>query len=98
MLKRGLVPHGYPVKHIAQEHSYVKDMWRKIADPDILIYLDVSFQTTLERSSLSWTIGEYEEQQRRLVHARQHADLIIETDDKTPEEILSIVIDYLQPR
>jgi len=98
VLKRGLVPLGYTVKHIAQEHSYVKDMWRKIADPEILIYLDVSFQTTLERSSLSWTVAEYEEQQRRLAHARAHADLIIETDNKTPEEILRKVINYLHSR
>lgn len=98
VLKRGLVSHEYQVKHIAQEHSYVPDMWKKIAQPDILIYLDVSYQTTLDRSSLSWSLEEYEEQLRRLTHAQEHADLIIETDGKTPDEILRIVMDYLHSR
>ena len=98
VLKRGLVSQGYQVKHIAQEHSFVPEMWKKIANPDILIYLKVSYQTTLERSSLSWNDEEYEEQLRRLTHARSHADLIIDTDEKTPEEILRIVMDYLSSR
>jgi hypothetical protein len=50
----------------------------------------------LERSSLNWTEGNYQEQLRRLSHAREHADLIIETDDKTPEEILDIVLKFLK--
>ena len=98
VLKRGLVSHQYQVKHIAQEHSYVPDMWKKIAKPDILIYLNVSYQGTLDRSSLSWSLEQYEEQLRRLTHAHAHADLFIETDGKTPEEILRIVINYLHSR
>lgn len=96
VLKRGLTPHGYQVRHIAQEHSFVKDMWLKIAKPDILIYLDVSYPVTLARSSLSWGEKEYEEQLRRLSHARQHADLVIGTDNKTPQEILAIVLSFLE--
>ena len=98
VLKRGLVSYGYPVKHIAQEHSFVPDMWKKIANPAILIYLKVSYQSTLDRSSLAWSFEEYEEQLRRLSHARAHADLTIETDGKTPGEILRIVLDYLSSR
>jgi adenylate kinase family enzyme len=30
---------GYPCRHIAQEHSYVKDMWKRITNPDVLIFL-----------------------------------------------------------
>jgi hypothetical protein len=96
VLKRGLIPHGFQVRHIAQEHSFAKEMWRKIANPDVLIYLNVSYPVTLERSSLNWTEGNYQEQLRRLSHAREHADLIIETDDKTPEEILNIVLKFLK--
>ncbi|NIV10445.1 MAG: hypothetical protein GWN62_03855 [Aliifodinibius sp.] len=95
ILKQKLTEHGYQVKHIAQEHSYVKDMWRKIANPDILIYLDVSYQGTLDRSSLTWESHDYQEQLIRLSHALDHANLFIKTDDKTPEEILKIVLDYL---
>jgi thymidylate kinase len=95
LLKRGLSSLGYPIKHIAQEHSYVQDMWQKIAKPDILIYLDVSFPVTLKRSSLHWHKGEYEEQLRRLTHAREHADLIIHTDDLTPQQVLAQALEYI---
>jgi uridine kinase len=91
-LKRGLEEQGYNSKHIAQEHSYVKDMWRKIANPDILVFLDASFETTLLRSNLSWSLAEYQTQLMRLSHARQHADIIVQTDEKNPEEILDEVL------
>jgi deoxyadenosine/deoxycytidine kinase len=71
---------GYRVRHIAQEHSYVPAMWQKLTNPDILIYLEVSYENTLLRRNLNWTKDEYKEQLRRLSHARQHADLIIDTD------------------
>jgi hypothetical protein len=45
---------------------------------------------------LNWTEAEYEEQQRRLAHARQHASMTIETDDLTPDEILARVLDFLK--
>lgn len=95
LLKRGLSSLGYPIKHIAQEHSFVQDMWEKIAKPDILIYLDVSFPVTLMRSSLQWHEGEYQEQLRRLTHAREHAHLIIHTDNLTPEQVLAQAVDFL---
>ena len=96
LLKRGLSSRGYPIKHIAQEHSYVQDMWKKIAKPEILIYLDVSFPVTLKRSSLLWHEGEYQEQLRRLTHAREHADLIIHTDELTPQQVLSVALEFLR--
>jgi hypothetical protein len=98
VLKRGLTSYGYPVKHIAQEHSYVQEMWRKIASPDILIYLKASYETTLARSTLVWTRSEYEIQLDRLAHARKHADLVIQTDYRTPEEILALALDFLESR
>lgn len=95
LLKRGLTDHGYLVRHIAQEHSYVPDMWQKIANPDILIYLDVSFPVTLQRSSLTWNQNEYKEQLRRLSHARHNADITIKTDDLTPEQVLEQALAFL---
>lgn len=95
LLKRGLTEHGYRIKHIAQEHSFVQEMWKKIANPDILIYLDVSFPVTLVRSSLNWNEGEYQEQLRRLRHAREHADLVIYTDDLTPQQVLEKALEFI---
>jgi RNase adaptor protein for sRNA GlmZ degradation len=92
----GLEDCGYPCRHIAQEHSYVQAMWQKIAKPDILIYLSVSFPISTARRKLDWQEKDYEEQLRRLAHARQHAHLSIDTDDLTPEQVLQRVINFLE--
>ena len=91
----GLSELGYRTKHIAQEHSYVKDMWKRIANPDILIFLDASYPVTIERRKLDWTWAEWDEQHRRLGHAREHADLYILTDDLSIEQVLKKVIGFL---
>jgi thymidylate kinase len=96
VLREGLGKHGYKVKHIAQEHSHIPSMWQKIANPDVLIYLSVSYRKTLERSSMSWAKAEYEEQLKRLKHARQHADFYINTDDLTEEEVIQSVLNFLR--
>jgi cytidylate kinase len=92
----GLEEYGYRCRHIAQEHSYVPAMWQKIARPDVLIFLDASFPVSTARRQLSWQPKDYDEQVRRLSHARQHAHLIIDTDDLTPAQILKQVLDYLK--
>jgi adenylate kinase family enzyme len=97
-LKRKLAAHGLNVRHIAQEHSFVQDMWKQLVNPDVLIYLAVSYEATLNRSSLGWNQADYQEQLRRLSHAREHADLIIETDEFTPEQISQQVLDFLEER
>jgi deoxyadenosine/deoxycytidine kinase len=94
-LVASLKQYGYDIKHIAQEHSYVADMWRRITNPDILVYLDVSYHLTIERRKLDWTIDEYSEQLHRLRHARQYADLYINTDNLTPSDVLSKVLAFL---
>jgi len=83
------------LRHIAQEHSYVQAMWQRITNPDRLIFLDVSYPVTLRRKNLQWTEAEYQEQQRRLAHAREHAHLYIMTDDLTPREVLEEVLAFL---
>lgn len=86
---------GYEARHIAQEHSYVPAMWQRISNPDRLIYLHVSYPNTLIRRRMNWSDDEYQEQLNRLRHAREHADLIIDTDPLNPEQVLQIVLDYL---
>lgn len=95
-LIQGLEPRGYTCRHIAQEHSYVPAMWQRIAKPDVLIFLDASFPVSTARRRLNWQEQDYEEQCRRLVHARQHANLVIDTDPLTPAQVLQKVLDYLQ--
>jgi deoxyadenosine/deoxycytidine kinase len=87
---------GLSARHIAQEHSYVADMWQRITNPDVLVFLDASFQVTLKRRRLDWTLDDYNEQHYRLRHAREHADLYIFTDNLTSEEVLTTVLRYLR--
>jgi len=85
----------YRLHHIAQEHSYVLDMWQRLVHPDVLIFLDASYEVTMRRKKLDWTIEDYQEQHRRLSHARQHAQLYLLTDDLTPLLVLEKVIQFL---
>lgn len=94
-LKKGLEQRGYTVKHIAQEHSFAPTMWRKIGDPDVLIFLDVSFGLATRRGELNWDIADFEEELRRLEHARQEADCCIKTDELAPQAVLEQAVSYL---
>jgi RNase adaptor protein for sRNA GlmZ degradation len=92
----GLEKHGYTCRHIAQEHSYVQDMWQLLTRPELLIYLHASFPVSTARAKLDWQEKDYDEELRRLAHAREHADLLIETDHLTPEEVLQKALDFLR--
>lgn len=92
----GLKTRGIQARHIAQEHSFVPSMWQKITNPDLLIYLHVSYENSLQRRKMNWTPAEYEEQLHRLEHARQNADLLINTDPLTPAEVLAEVLHFLE--
>jgi deoxyadenosine/deoxycytidine kinase len=92
----GLETYGYSCRHIAQEHSYVPAMWQVISRPDLLIYLNASFPVSTARRRLDWQEKDYQEQLRRLAHAREHAHLIIETDDLSPGQVLREALQFLE--
>ena len=94
-LIEGLLKRGYKAKQIAQEHTYVPDMWLRLSKPDMLIFLDVSYTNTLKRKNLNSSLQEYNKQHERLKHAQDHADLYINTDGLTPQQVLSTVLDLL---
>jgi GTPase SAR1 family protein len=95
-LVASLIQHGYYARHIAQEHSFVPAMWQRITNPDVLIYLEVSYENSITRRLLDWTAGEYQEQIFRLRHARQNADLIIDTNPLIKTEVLLVVLTWLK--
>ncbi len=94
-LVKALKEAGYDIRHVAQEHSYVPDMWQRFTKPDLLIYLDVTYQTAQQRRKIDWGPERLVEQAGRLAHARQHCDLYILTDDLTPDEVLNKVLALL---
>jgi ABC-type cobalamin/Fe3+-siderophores transport system ATPase subunit len=87
---------GYSCRHIAQEHSYVPDMWKRLVDPIALIYLDVSYPISMNRRPLNLSQKEFEVQKNRLSHAFQNADLNIHTDELMPDEVQNQVVNFLR--
>jgi cytidylate kinase len=91
----GLTRLGFRTRHIAQEHSYVKDMWQRLTNPDILVFLNVSYPITCQRRKLDWTEADWQEQQQRLSHARAHADLYLDTDKLSIEDVLNKAVEFI---
>ena len=70
-------------------------MWQRLVHPDVLIFLDASFDVTIRRKKLDWTIDDYQEQHRRLSHARKYARLYLLTDNLNPQAVLDRVIQFI---
>lgn len=88
---------GYDARHVAQEHSYVLNMWQRIAKPDVLIFLDVDYGTVIERRpTLDLRPEHLAEQQRRLAHARENCNLYLDTRDLTPDEVRRQALSFLK--
>lgn len=74
-------------------------MWQRIVPPACLVFLDVSLEVMRARAGGGdWPEEVLRTQQRRLAHARQHADLVVATDDLEPEQVLRRVLSFLQQR
>jgi thymidylate kinase len=86
---------GYECRHIAQEHSYVPDMWLKIVNPRVLIYLDVNYEVSMERRRLNLAPTEFDEQVQRLAHAQQNAHVYVDTNLLTEDEVYLRVLQTL---
>jgi len=98
-LVAGLRAAGYAARSCGQEHSEASTMWQRIVPPDCLIFLDVTPETQRVRVARSdWSDELMRTQQRRLAHARQHADLMLATDQASPDEVLRQVIGFLAQR
>ena len=82
----------------AQEHSYVPDMWRRLVDPDVLIYLDISYEALLERRPHFGERAYLEREKARLAHARAHADLVVDTSALAAEAVAAQVMSLLEAK
>ena len=94
-LARGLAEQGIRARQVVQEHSFVPEMWQIIAQPDLLVYLDASFQTCSRRKNLNWRQHDYDEQNLRLAHAKENCDLLIQTDGQSEANVLEEVLSNL---
>jgi ribose 1,5-bisphosphokinase PhnN len=82
---------GYNAGSCAQEHSYVPDMWRRLARPDFLIYLDARLETIAQRRAIDWGQERLDELNARLAHARAHCDFYLPTDDLEAPQVVERV-------
>jgi predicted ATPase len=94
-LVQALRAQGYNAREVVQEHSYVPTMWQRFTQPDLLIYLDVSWKAAQQRRPTDARADWWDELARRLHHARQHTDLYINTDELTPLGVLERATAFL---
>ena len=86
---------GYDVHQPAQEHSYVPEMWQRLTNPDLLIYLDVSYSQARERRPHNIDSQQLETQNQRLAHARQHCNFYLDTSGLTPTQVQERVLSFI---
>jgi hypothetical protein len=98
-LVQGLRRAGYRARPVSQEHSSVQDLWAHFGRPEILIYLSVDVPAQIRRRpAVPWSLPALREEEQRLDHARENADLRINTSELGPAEVLAIALRFLRDR
>ncbi len=98
-LVNGLRDRGYDARPISQEHSNMPELWRHFERPEILIHLNLSLEgQRTRRPDVSWTRKWHEQEAQRLEHAVGHADVKIDTESLTADQVLEIALHYLKNR
>jgi len=95
-LTKSLKAAGFEARHPAQEHSYVANMWQRVTQPDLLVYLDVDYANMRARRPL--TDGgpqRLAEQHHRLRHARELCDFYLDTSNLSAAEVKTAVFNFL---
>ncbi len=85
---------GYDAHSVAQEHSYVRELWR-LRQPDVLVYLDANLSTIRKRGHETFNRLLLSEERKRLRWARRRAHLYIKTDHLGPDDVVGVVVDFL---
>lgn len=85
---------GHDVRVSGQEHSSIRNLWRKI-DHDVLVALEIDLDTVRARRSPSWPEDVYQRQQERLRDAYAAADIVIDTATASPDEAVRLVLDVI---
>jgi hypothetical protein len=88
---------GLDAVNVAQEHSGVHNLWQK-KQPDVLIMLEASLAVIRRRRAVPWGEERLAAQRERLRDARAHADLFLQTDELTREDVVDRVLQYLSGR
>jgi hypothetical protein len=96
-LVQGLREAGYDARPASQEHSNVPDLWQKFGKPVVLIYLYAGLENQeARRPDVTWSEVAHDDEAARLVHAREHADIRIDTSNLGADGVLSLALHYLR--
>jgi len=88
---------GYNARPVSQEHSHITELWRQFEPPSLLIYLETTLEAQrLRRPDVTWEAAYLQTERMRLAHARDHADLRINTAALTPDTVWQIVKVFIQ--
>ncbi|MEM7128047.1 MAG: hypothetical protein AAF702_17060 [Chloroflexota bacterium] len=83
---------GYNAVPVSQEHSEIPYLWELYGMPRYLIYLSISLsEQRRRRPDVTWSKRVYRAETLRLLHARDHANLRIDTSFLAAHSVLSIV-------
>ena len=91
-----LIRAGYGARAVAQEHSIIPDLWQHGGHPAALIVLEASPETITRRRGTDFPAWLHQKQLTRLASARAHADLVVPTDEASPEEVAATVLSFLR--
>jgi hypothetical protein len=95
-LTKALKAAGYWARHPAQEHSYVPNMWERITQPDVLVFLDVDYANMrLRRPHIDGGPQRLADQQYRLRHAREHCHFYLDSSGLSMAEVETAVLNFL---
>jgi adenylate kinase len=94
-LVKSLQDAGIDAYNVAQEHSGIKKLWNK-KNPDILVVLDAKLSTIRQRRKVPWGEERLVVQRERLIDARQHADLYLQTDELSKEDVVQNVLECIR--
>jgi uncharacterized protein with PIN domain len=95
---RALRMYGYDAHVTSQEHSAIPTLWNK-RGPAILIALQADLESIrLRRRNPRWSRAVFLEQQSRLADAFRHADRVIDTSNRSANDIVRDVLEFLEHR
>lgn len=96
-LVSGLKKAGFDAYNVAQEHSCIKKFWNK-HHPEFLIMIDATLPAIKKRRLVYWDESRLDAQHERLRDAREHADLYIQTDELSAQQVLEMVVRFINDK
>lgn len=93
-LVRNLRAMGVDARVSGQEHSSIRNLWRRL-QPDILIALDLDLETLRQRRDPAWPADLYSVQHVRLKGAFTSANALIDTSSTPEADVLEAAMEVV---